>query len=57
MLEDFRASYVLQYVPRNVPPDGWHDITVSVKGHGKYDIRARKGYMGRATITAEEKAR
>jgi VWFA-related protein len=57
MLEHFRASYVLQYVPRNVGPDGWHDVTVTVKKRGKYDVRARKGYSGRATIAPEENTR
>ena len=26
MLDDFRASYVLQYVPQGVAPDGWHEV-------------------------------
>jgi VWFA-related protein len=50
MLDTFRASYVLQYVPRSVPADGWHDVTVSVTRRGRYEIRNRKGYKGRATI-------
>jgi VWFA-related protein len=44
-IEEFRTSYVLRYVPQGVARDGWHDITVTVKG-GPYDIRARKGYGG-----------
>jgi VWFA-related protein len=52
MLESFRASYVLQYVPRNVAPDGWHDVAVTVTKHGRYEIRNRKGYQGRATISS-----
>lgn len=55
MLEEFRASYVLQYVPRGVVAEGWHEITVTIRNHGKYDVRSRKGYRGRATITMEEK--
>jgi VWFA-related protein len=55
MLEEFRASYVLQYVPRDVVAEGWHEVTVTIKNHGKYDVRSRKGYKGRATITMEEK--
>ena len=51
MLESFRASYVLQYIPRKVAPDGWHDVTVTVTKHGRYEIRNRKGYQGRATIS------
>ena len=57
MLDDFRASYVLQYVPQGVAPDGWHDVVVTVKKHPKYDIRARKGYRGRSKITLSEVTR
>ena len=46
MLDDFRATYVLQYVPKNVTAAGWHDVEISVKKRGKYDLRARKGYRG-----------
>jgi hypothetical protein len=46
MLDDFRAAYVLQYVPRGVAREGWHDVTVALKKPGKYDVRARKGYSG-----------
>lgn len=53
MLDDFRASYVLQYVPRDVAADGWHDVSVTVKKHPRYDIRARKGYKGRSKISLE----
>jgi VWFA-related protein len=51
MLESFRASYVLRYTPRNVAPEGWHEIGVTVTRHGHYEIRNRKGYQGRATIS------
>jgi VWFA-related protein len=54
MLDDFRASYVLQYVPRGVAPEGWHDVFVAVKKHPRYEIRARKGYKGRSKITLSE---
>jgi VWFA-related protein len=54
MLDDFRASYVLQYVPQGVAAAGWHDVAVTVKKHPKYDIRARKGYNGRSKITVPE---
>jgi VWFA-related protein len=57
MLEDFRATYVLQYVPQGVSADGWHDVEVSVKARGKYDVRARKGYRGRGTIPSTEEKR
>ena len=53
-LEDFRASYVLQYSAEGVAPEGWHELSVTVKKRGRYDIRARKGYMGRGRIAAPE---
>ena len=53
-LEDFRASYVLHYTAEGVPPEGWHELSVSVKKRGRYDIRARKGYMGRGRIGSPE---
>ena len=57
MLDDFRASYVLQYVPRGVADDGWHEVFVTVKKHPRYEIRARKGYKGRSKITVSEVSR
>jgi hypothetical protein len=47
VLDDFRATYVLQYVPDGVAAPGWHDLQISVKKRGKFDIRARSGYRGR----------
>jgi VWFA-related protein len=49
-LEDFRASYVLQYTAEGVAPEGWHELAVSVNRRGGLEIRARKGYMGRGKI-------
>ena len=46
-LERFRAGYVLQYVPKGVAAVGWHDVTISVKKSGHFDIQARKGYQGK----------
>jgi len=54
MLEEFRASYVLRYVAKGVAEEGWHEITVSVSKRGRFDIRARRGYMGRGRISASE---
>jgi hypothetical protein len=54
MLDDFRATYVLQYVPNGVDPSGWHDVDITLKKHGRFDIRARKGYRGRGTIPSTE---
>jgi VWFA-related protein len=53
-LDDFRASYGLQYVPQGVAAAGWHEVTVAVTRHPKYEIRARKGYEGRSKITQPE---
>ena len=44
-IEEFRTSYVLRYVPQGVARDGWHEISVTVKG-GPFEIRSRKGYGG-----------
>ena len=46
MLDDFRATYVLQYVPKGVESAGWHDVEIGLKKRGKFDVRARKGYRG-----------
>jgi hypothetical protein len=46
-LEDFRATYVLQYVVSGVEPAGWHEVEVTLRKHARYDVRARKGYRGR----------
>lgn len=51
VLNAFRAGYVLQYMPHDVAPGGWHEVTVSVKKGGHYDVRARRGYRGRSTIS------
>jgi VWFA-related protein len=54
VLDDFRASYVLQYVPQGVGPGGWHEVVVTIRKPGKYDVRARKGYQGRDRMSSEE---
>jgi len=38
-LERFRAGYILQYVPKGVAPEGWHDVTISVKKRGRFDVQ------------------
>ncbi len=57
VLDDFRASYVLEYAPQSVAPGGWHEVAVSVRRPGKYDVRARKGYQGQDKITSPEEKR
>lgn len=54
MLDDFRATYVLQYQPNGVDAAGWHDVDITLKKRGKFDVRARKGYRGRGTIPSTE---
>ena len=46
VLEQFRASYVLFFTPRNVDPKGTHALDVRVK-RDNVDVRARRGYSGR----------
>ncbi|MEO5821281.1 MAG: VWA domain-containing protein [Vicinamibacteraceae bacterium] len=42
ILESFRRRYLVSFTPTGVPRDGWHTLSVKVKGGG--DIRARSGY-------------
>ncbi len=44
ILDDFRRSYVLRYMPRNVAPTGWHELKVRVPAAPSYWICARSGY-------------
>ncbi|HKV98687.1 MAG TPA: VWA domain-containing protein [Vicinamibacterales bacterium] len=46
VLDDFRASYVLTYVPAGVDRGGAHTITVRAKNK-RYVVRARKTYEQR----------
>jgi len=43
ILDEFRHSYLLSYVPSGVPPTGWHTVSVRVNGGG--DVRTRPGYL------------
>ncbi len=42
ILESFRRRYVISFTPTGVPGDGWHKLSVRVKGGGQ--VRARTGY-------------
>lgn len=42
-LDEFRARYILRYVPTGVTRAGWHDIGVTVPS-GSYEVRHRRGY-------------
>jgi Ca-activated chloride channel family protein len=46
VLNEFRSSYVLHFVPRGVERAGLHTLEVRVKGKGA-DIRARRAYSWR----------
>jgi VWFA-related protein len=50
ILDSFRRRYLVSYTPTGVPREGWHTLSVRVKGGG--EIRARSGYWsGRAAAT------
>ena len=46
-LDDFRASYVLHFVPRGVDRRGTHTLTVRITRPGTFEVRARSGYVWR----------
>jgi hypothetical protein len=50
ILDDFRRSYILHYVPEGVSRAGWHRLRVEVQGRG-LRARARTGYWGTAAAT------
>jgi VWFA-related protein len=44
VLDEFRQRYLLSYSPGGVAQQGWHQLTVRVKGRSA-TVRARPGYM------------
>ena len=46
ILDEFRQSYVLRYVPQGVPAAGWHAVAVTVPAQPALTIKARSGYFG-----------
>jgi Ca-activated chloride channel family protein len=44
VLDEFRQRYLVSYSPRGVPDQGWHRVTVRVKGRN-LDVKARPGYF------------
>ena len=44
VLEEFRQRYLLSFSPAGVSRDGWHELTVRVKGRNA-TVRARRGYL------------
>jgi hypothetical protein len=45
ILDDFRRSYIVHYVPEGVPRTGWHRLRVELQEKG-LTVRARPGYWG-----------
>jgi VWFA-related protein len=45
ILDDFRHSYILHYIPEGVDRGGWHRLRVEMTTSG-YTVRARPGYWG-----------
>ncbi len=45
ILDEFRQRYVVSYLPRGVPKDGWHRLEVRVRDR-KAIVKAREGYFG-----------
>lgn len=48
IVEDFRAGYVLRYMPERVPIEGVHELAVTLNrpDANRYVVRARKTYFG-----------
>jgi len=44
MLGEFRQRYLLSYSPAGVSHEGWHELTVRVKGRNAV-VKARPGYL------------
>jgi len=44
VLDEFRQRYLVSYSPTGVPQEGWHQLTVRVKGRSA-TVRARPGYV------------
>ncbi len=47
-IDDFRASYILQYTVQGVNPKGRHAITIKINRPGDFQVRARQQYDGGA---------
>jgi Ca-activated chloride channel homolog len=49
ILERFRRRYLVSFTPTGVTGEGWHKLTVKVKGGGQ--VRARSGYWAGPATT------
>jgi hypothetical protein len=47
VLDEFRSSYVLHFVPQGVERSGFHKLTVRVRRQDGLELRARAGYRWR----------
>lgn len=45
ILREARERYLISYEPTGVSADGWHDLTVRVRGRRDAEVRARPGYL------------
>lgn len=45
LVDESRLRYLLSYTPDGVASDGWHDLTVRVKGRPDLEVLARPGYL------------
>ncbi len=43
-LDEFKSRYRLRYDPQGVRPEGWHTLSVKLKGR-QGDVRVRRGYQ------------
>lgn len=44
-ITDFRRRYVLSYAMPEPVRAGWHDVKVTIRRDGNYDVRTRRGYI------------
>jgi Ca-activated chloride channel family protein len=51
LLQEFRQRYLLNYVPRGVSSEGWHELRVTVKRR-RATVSARAGYAASAIAGA-----
>ncbi|HEX5110593.1 MAG TPA: hypothetical protein VFV95_19210 [Vicinamibacterales bacterium] len=52
ILDDFRRSYILHFVPEGVSREGWHRLRVELPERQGYTVRTRPGYWGTAAVPA-----
>jgi VWFA-related protein len=53
VLSEFRQRYVLSYSPTDVSGEGWHTLTVSLRGKSG-QVKARRGYFASPVTRAGE---